>query len=409
MRTMLHKVLGACAGAVLLALALAAGPVPSACATAQDASTGAEASEVETSLAKAVGAVRELLGVGDGESIYTSELMQADDSTAQWLAYDFMRLGVDTDAHTYLDALKSFVTEKYASPPTLIDASFSSEWNRLSIVIKGLGGDPTAFGTDANGKTIDLVADGSYNWIQPTEIGVQGSNGWVYALHAVNATGTQVPEGARYSRETMIQELLSYQNENGSFSLQGRGEDLDITAMAICALSAYADSENVYTSVSRALAFLSKAQGPDGRFRLSLGPSAEAQAQAVMALCAAGIDPRTNPDFVKNEGNALSGLLMFQLEDGGFRHDDETTSENMDPLATEQSMRALIAVEEMDNGADGNVYTADIALSLPGVTSVAPPPSAAQIAFWVAVGVIAALVVVAVLYVRHRMKKRRAA
>jgi len=406
MRLKLHQITALLACAALLTAAVFAGPAVHARATGAN-SAGSEAVDVEAALAKTVGVFRDFLGGGQVGSIYDSEVLAADDSTAQWLAFDFMRLGVDTDASGFLDKLKAFVTERYADPPTLLDPSFSSEWNRLSIIIKALGGDPTNFGTKPEGGAIDLVADGSYNWIQQNDIGVQGVNGWVYAIHALDTTGVAVPEGSRYTEDQMIKELLTYQGESGAFALQGEGEDLDITAMAIGALARHADHEEVYTAVSRALSFLSKAQGPDGRFVLSHGSSAEAQAQVIMALCSAGIDPRTNPDFVKGEGNALSGLMLFQREDGSFKHTDESSGDSMEPLATEQAMRALIAVYEFDNGGDGNVYTTDVALSLPGVSAVAPPPSVGQIAFWIVVGIVAALVVVGALYVWHRRKKQK--
>ena len=388
--------LAACLLALLLALAALVGAP--ARANADEPS--------EAALAKTVDALREALGVSGGQSIYGSELMTAEDSTCQWLAYDFARLGLEADHSGYLDKLAQFVTEKYATPEK-IDKLYSTEWNRPNIVIHGLGGDPTSFGTDAAGKPIDLLKDGTYGWTHTNSIVLQGSNGWTYAIEALDAVGIEVPEGGDtvYTEQQMIDELLALQNDKGAWGLTKGTSDTDLTAMAVCALSQHMDQPAVSAAVEKALGFISSAQDYDGTFVFSGGASSETSSQVTMALCALQIDPRTDERFVKDGHSVLDGLLSFQKADGSFAHNADTLgSDKIEVFPTEQALRALIAVAELDQGGDGDVYTADIQLALPGaaVAGANPVP-------WILGGVAAGLVVVAVLFVVSRGRKRAAA
>ena len=60
-----------------------------------------------------------------------------------------------------------------------------------------------------------------------------------------------------------------------------------------------------------------------------------------------GIDPATDPRFVKSGGSALDALLRYYVDGGGFRH---LLEGERDGMATEQGYYALTAYFRFRNG-----------------------------------------------------------
>ena len=52
-----------------------------------------------------------------------------------------------------------------------------------------------------------------------------------------------------------------------------------------------------------------------------------------MALCALGMDPLKEKDFIKNGNTVLEGILKYRNADGGFLHSLADSSENQASLA----------------------------------------------------------------------------
>ena len=220
-----------------------------------------------------------------------------------------------SSGHAYMDSIGNYVMHYVQEDPQAIRVDIPNEqWKDLSerfngefvlelsgakhsfcirgwyiaLAVTALGGDAAAFGTKPDGTTIDLIADGCYDCVVEGGPGAQGLNGWIFALLAMDAGGYQAPEGARYTRETIIEAIISAQGEDGGFSLTGDALDADITAMALQALAPYADGQAEV--IDRALAALSAAQCADGGFASWGAENAESTAQVVMALCALGIE-----------------------------------------------------------------------------------------------------------------------
>ena len=208
-----------------------------------------------------------------------------------------------------------------------------------------MGGDPTAFGTKPDGTAIDLVADGTYNWQGENELGAQGLNGWIFALLAMDAVGAEAPADARYSRESIVDTIVSAQLPEGGFALGGSDMDVDITAMALQALAPY---QAQYPEViDAALNALSAAQLPSGGFESWGAQSSESCAQVLLALTALDIDPETDERFQKADGNVIDALLAFRLNDGSFAHQSDGAA---DAMAGEQAMQALAAMALRQQG-----------------------------------------------------------
>ena len=159
--------------------------------------------------------------------------LTAGDSVSDWLAVASGRAGLQRP--DYLRDLESYVTSMYRENGGL-DRIKATEWHRITLAVLAQGGDPTAFGRDREGKPIDLVAEGTYNWSRSRSLGAQGLNGWIFALITLDSGGFAVPEGAVYTREDMRRAILSAQTEEGAFGLSAGTADVDITAMALQAL-----------------------------------------------------------------------------------------------------------------------------------------------------------------------------
>ena len=281
----------------------------------------------------------------DYEDILSSKLVAPGESVSDWIAIATGCSGNPVKRNAYLKGLEEYVTAEYEKNGSLHNIK-ATEYHRISLTILALGGDPTAFGKDASGEPINLIAEGTYNWENSNSLGNQGLNGWIWALITIDAKYYDIPRDAIYSREDMVNAILAAQTDEGGFGLSGGSPDVDITAMALQALASYyPQHENVKGSVDRALGWLSAQQNDSGDFVAWGAPSAESTAQVVIALCSLSIDPRTDTRFVKNGKSALDGLLQYQVDGGMFRH---TLDGEADVMATEQAALALIALERLD-------------------------------------------------------------
>ena len=260
-------------------------------------------------------------------------------SGSDWIAMTLVFSGVEDAYEDYLKMLQAYVEEQYMANGCL-DSFKATEYHRIALTMLSLGGDPTNVTVD--GTTVDLVAEGTYNFHGETP-GQQGSNGLSYALMTLDAKDYEVPENAKFTREGMIDELLSYQTDEGGFAMTGNiSADLDITSMAVQALAPYMGDEKVSTAVKAALAWLSDQMTDAGTFSSYGSENAESVAQVILALCALGLDPEKETDFIKDGTTLLDGLNQFRCNDNMYMHlkgDDVS-----DGMATYQALLALEAV-----------------------------------------------------------------
>ena len=315
--------------------------VLSAC-SGKPASTGDEVFDTANS---AVNAQLKLFEA-KGKLLSNSDSFPAGTSVCDWTAMAFSIMGVDEDYDAYLSSLESYVTKRYASEGGL-HRSKATEWHRIALTVMALGGNPESFGTDANGNSVNLIADGTYNF-GGEDIGAQGNNAYIYALITLDAGNFTVPNSARYSREYLINALLKNQEEDGGFGIMKGKSDVDITAMAIQALAPYSGQSEVYTAIDKALSMLSAAQNDDGSFTNWDNVSSESCSQVIIALCSLGLDPKTDERFVKNGNSVFDALMSFRLSDGSFSHNLD--SKESDAIATEQAILALCSMIKARDG-----------------------------------------------------------
>ncbi len=304
------------------------------------------------------------LGVSEDAMLSTQTAEYAAAGGLDWYTLYMYRAGYESDYAAYGSALEDAVSQKYQENGGL-DRVRASEWHRTGLAATACGGDALAFGTNAAGETINLVADGVYDRGKTEDLGAQGINGLTWGLLLLDSRGYSVPAGAADTRETILTRILSAQSAERGFSLGGEGVSADLTAMTLQALAPYQNSTHVFTvtdkatgttvertvseAIELALGALSACQMENGGFGDD-GESSESAAQIIIALCALGIDPATDARFVKRGGSVLDALLRFAKPDGGFAHTLEKGADGSNAMAGEQALGALTAYMRFKDG-----------------------------------------------------------
>ena len=226
------------------------------------------------------------------------------------------RAGTEGDTSAYRKALERYVTRMYREQGGL-DRLRATEWQRTALTALALGADPTAFGRDKNSRSVNLLADGVYQFTAAQSLGTQGLNGWIFGLIALDSARFAVPEDAVYTRATILQALVAAQEPEGGFGLTVGNSDVDLTAMTLQALAPYQNSTVTYTGTSgesvtirevvrRALAWLSDQQTAEGDFISWDAANLESTAQVIIALCSLGVEM---PEDIKMQVTALNEAL----------------------------------------------------------------------------------------------------
>ena len=281
------------------------------------------------------------------------------DPLTDWAMIFALRSGKETSSERYLSDLERYVTAAYATENRLSDYKVT-EWHRAILAVLAAGGDPTSFGTDPEGKPIDLVRDGVYCWNGSGGLDEQGSNALIYALLVINAGGFSEPADAVYTEDGIIASLLQYQGDDGSFGLAAPGGDSDMTAMALQALAPYQGTgrSDVDAAVEKGLGFLADQQIKGGYFPFAGKYSCETCAQVILALAALGIDPETDERFIKSGKSAEDALMTFRNGDGGFGTGFERDGSLMtsEVETSRQAGCALLALKSLRENGNGRFF-----------------------------------------------------
>lgn len=284
----------------------------------------------------------------------------------------------------YYQRIVSTVTDtsKYPSTPKLSSAK-GTENSRLILALSALAKNAT----DVGGLDMTLPLS-DFTFVKK-----QGINGPIFALIALDTRGYAMPSLARFdpsadpsnqaTRASLVEfilgkELTSTAGVKGGWALSGSAPDPDVTSMALQALTPYRDQAPVAAAIDRAVNALSSLQLAGGGFSSWGSVNAESISQVIVALTGLGIDPATDARFVKKDGNAVTALLEFYVDGGGFRH---IMSGKLDAMATDQAGYALVAYDRFTSGrnalyamgdAGGEVTPTDPGSTGPAIVLAAP-------------------------------------
>ncbi|WP_052759507.1 S-layer homology domain-containing protein [Paenibacillus sp. DMB20] len=248
-----------------------------------------------------------------------------------------------------------------------------TDYERMAMAVTAIGKDPR------NIAGYDFL-EKIYNHERMKN---QGTNGLIFALLALDADKTVIPNNALWTRDKLIQNLLDQQNADGGFPISKESNavsDIDMTAMALQALAKYQDRKEVKAATDKALTWLSSQQLPNGGFKAWGVETSESISQVILALSSLG-NSLDDKRFVKQDGDLLKALRTYLNKDGGFAHGRGEASNYM---ATQQALLALNAYDRMLNKHNGLYDMTDVksAGTSKPETSAHPYADKAAIAAW---------------------------
>lgn len=229
----------------------------------------------------------------------------------------YMRLYGADGAQAYLADVES------AARALMRSESFvrPTELQRAAVALSAGGGCPQ-----------DIVNAAAYG---NPDLDRQGLNAWVWALIAANCSALEAQDGALNTRQSLAQEIISRQLEDGGFAFSGSAADADMTAAAIYALAPLSADEQAAAALKRAEAKLRALQQPSGAFCSMGAENCESTAQAIIALAALGYD--------ESDG-AISAAITALAEyarGGGYAH---LPNGEVNALASSQALEAFTAL-----------------------------------------------------------------
>jgi prenyltransferase beta subunit len=257
-------------------------------------------------------------GFGGAKGQRSSELYTA------WVAMGLAAAGhsplsVKRAGHSLLDALRGEAS-------TLEGAG---DVERTILALHACGLPASAFpGASLVGRLLrERSSDGSFDHLV---------NITAFAIFALRVAGNSADNQVVNSAGRW---LAAQQNHDGGFGFAGRGgsEDVDDTAAALQGVID-ASGRRSRASVARAVAYLRRAQNPDGGFPQRPGGQSNAQstAWAVQGLSAAGVN--TNA-FKRGGSSPLGYLESLAAPDGSVRY--SRTSAQTPVWVTAEALTAL--------------------------------------------------------------------
>ncbi|WP_339317531.1 S-layer homology domain-containing protein [Paenibacillus sp. FSL R10-2734] len=256
-----------------------------------------------------------------------------------------------------------------------LDASRSTENSRAILGLTSIGKDITDV---AGYNLINALAD--YQYVQK-----QGNNGPIFALIALDSHNYEIPKlfpepdekGVIYqsTRANLVQYILDKEVKKGTADAGGWAlgvtkADFDMTGMAIQALAPYYTREDVKDAVDRAITWLSTNQNIQGGFTGMFGTSSESIAQVIVALTSVGINPQTDPKFIKNGKSLIDALLAYAGPNGGFK---SSLNGSVNGMSTDQATYALVAYDRLINHKNRLFDMNDVVIEQPTVEPTAQP------------------------------------
>lgn len=224
----------------------------------------------------------------------------------------------------YFDVYYDDVRARMKRKEGVLDEEYYTTYARVTIGIDAIGQDPT----NVEG----------YSLIEPLDdyemVTGQGVNAAIFALIASN-----LAEVTLENEEAYLDFIIDTLEDK---KLYGDAATSDYAAMAIEALSFYQDDPEAKEMMDKCVEGLAEVQQSDGGYN-----NCEATAEAIIALCCAGINPLEDERFIKEGNTVLDGLLEYKAKTGYLHIKDGETVDNM------ASEKALLALDSLKLAAEG--------------------------------------------------------
>ena len=240
--------------------------------------------------------------------------------------------------NAYLDNLEARLKE---TGGVLSERKYT-EYSRAAIALKAVGENPESFR--------------GYNLLVPLlnreNVGKQGINGTIFALIALNGTNAASEEYIN----TLLGDVINAQTHSGAV-LYGGQENADITSMALCAFAPYMDRADIRTAAGSAVNALASMVNDDGYIENN-GVTSESISQAIIGLTSVGINPESDPRFVRKGKGLVSRLEEFKVS-GGYSH---LKGDAVNSMASEQGLCAVGAYRLYNEGKGSLYYSDDLSV-----------------------------------------------
>ena len=254
----------------------------------------------------------------------------------EWLVTGLARSGLDIPQNyfeSYYNNVCNYVKERNG----VLHQRKYTEYSRVVIALTSIGKNPA-----------DVAG---HNLIEPLcdfdKVVLQGLNGPVWALIALDCGKYIYSSQVQAARKAYVERILEREIQGGGWALNQKQTtpDVDITAMALVALSPYRSDERVADAIERGLNVLSLLQEESGGYSSYNNENFDSSAQVLTAISSLGISCEDSR-FVKNGNTLKDHLFSFYKADGGFAH----TGNQSDLMATEQAFYALVAADRYEKG-----------------------------------------------------------
>ena len=270
----------------------------------------------------------------------------------EWTVFGLARGGYyANDSKYFADYYERIVEYVNKTAPTVkkddvvmhgaLDKNKSTDNSRLIMALAAIGKDATSVG---NWDLVEAYSANGINWIRK-----QGMNGTIWTLIALDCGGYETSDPT--IRQQCVDAIVSAQHNDGGWSLvtaKAQPSNVDITGMTLTALYPYRDQPAVAEACEEAFAWLSESQLDNGGFPYGKGETSESCVWAIVAATTWGINPDTDPRFIKNGNSAIDNLLTYYLEDEAkFEHG---RGAGANAMATDQATYGLIAYDRLVKG-----------------------------------------------------------
>ena len=246
-----------------------------------------------------------------------------------------------------------------------LDKNKSTENSRLIVALSAIGKDARAVG---DWNLVEAYSANGINWIKK-----QGMNGTIWTLIALDSGNYETSDPT--IRQQCVDSILAARHNDGGWSLvtaKAQPSNVDITCMTLTALYPYRDQPEVAAACAEAIEWLSESQLASGGFPYGQGETSESCAWAIVALTMWGINPDTDPRFIKDGKSAVDNLLTYYVaEEAMFEHGKGAGSNAM---ATDQATYALVAYDRFIHGEKALYDYSDVTFEVvtPNVNPVEP-------------------------------------
>ena len=247
----------------------------------------------------------------------------------EWYAIALVQGEFSVDLTEYAVAMTAFFAETKQQNPV--------ERQRCALALAAMGL------TEYAGQTAEET------------VGKQGIMSLIFGLHLLQNGGVC----ASFTRDSIAEQLVSLQREDGGWSLTGQYGDVDVTAMTLQALAM--EKETYTSAIEKGLAFLESKQQPGGGFKSYGVENSESVSQVIIALTSLGIDPRKDERF----SGIIEAWESYRLESGRFSH---VHGGEENGHASVQALLAYVSMWRLENGLEGLYAFASHIEELPEVS-----------------------------------------